>query len=315
MRCALLIVGVLGACAPTELSSSKPPQPRSLEGRWSVELSINSANALGPVPTKRVVRGEIAVSAERSPTIFAAFPGDTTQRFGRYSIDLTPFFGGPIARDVSTTTMGPVDTAFTTELLARRLAADSVEFDFIPRISHGGLSLTGRLNGDSIVGSWIQRAYGGGASGNFVMQRLSATPVAVALPPLPPQPEPVDSTQLGSLRVRIFDDASRRYFVTRFGLRMQDRSTLYANMRTGNGPEGWGPVVMREPGTYGVVVKRFQCGDKFWALADDIERPVELSRGDTTYLSIEVTVPELNITPTYDNRSGAACLVAPGDEP
>jgi hypothetical protein len=192
--------------------------------------------------------------------------------------------------------------------------ADSVTFEFSPRIDHGGLSLYGRLAGDSATGRWWQRAFGGGATGHFVMRRLSSRAVHVALPPTPPAPPPFDTTQLGAFRVRIFDRASKRYFVTEYDLRVGP-SWISADFRTGKGPDGWGPVVRREQGHFGVYIKFFQCGDKFWALDREIERPFTVRKGETTSISIAVDVPKLKASPTYDNRAGLRCLIAPGDKP
>jgi hypothetical protein len=313
MRLGLL--AALGFVACRHADSAPVRQLSPLEGRWTIELRLDSAGALGPPPTGRLVRGEVLVSSERAPTIFAGDSAEPTQRFGRYRVDLIPFFGAAIAGDVSTSVMGPVDSLFTTELLAWLTHRDSVRLEFIPRISHGGLSLWGRLRDDRIVGRWAQRAYARGATGRFTMVRQSRTPVAVALPPLPPPAKPVDSTKFGRLRVRIFDRAAARYFVTRYEFHFPEGVWLSANMRTGRGPDGWGPVVWSPAGRFDVVISRFQCGDKFFAMADRIERPVELRPGETTDVSIEVNVRELRISPTYDNRAGTSCTIAPGDEP
>lgn len=46
-----------------------------------------------------------------------------------------------------------------------------VTIDFIPRVSHGGVTMVGRIVDDSVRGSWHQRSYCCGAWGTFIMWR------------------------------------------------------------------------------------------------------------------------------------------------
>src|SRR6478752_1241527 len=101
---ALVLPAVLGAQSPT--------------GTWSIELRMDSAGTLGPRPTARVVHGVVRFDTLHVDSGVAPNGNHWTHRYwpGRFAIDLTPFFGGPIGQDVSTTIMSPFDASGMTEV-------------------------------------------------------------------------------------------------------------------------------------------------------------------------------------------------------
>ncbi len=165
-----------GTLDTIDLRLPRAPRPNArLRGEWRVSLVLKERGALGPTPTKREVSGMIAFRDTFPPVWPNRTAPDSfvTEEVGRYDIDLTPFFGGQIAKDVSSTTFGSTAGSFTIEATGSVFSQDSVHIDLIPRISHGGLSFVGRMRGDSITGNWTQRAYCCGARGTFVMRRVS----------------------------------------------------------------------------------------------------------------------------------------------
>lgn len=145
-----------------------------LRGRWAIDLQLDSAAALGDPPSARAAKGSLVFAD--SLRLEWDRPSIPDSRFnsvnGRADIDLTPFFGGPLGPDISRSMFGPTDGDFLREATGTVFSSDSVAIDLIPRISHGGLSLQGRLRGDSVTGKWYQRAYCCGAFGRFTMRRL-----------------------------------------------------------------------------------------------------------------------------------------------
>jgi alpha-tubulin suppressor-like RCC1 family protein len=144
-----------------------------LDGAWRVHLHIERLNLQQPEPTSRSITG-LFVFDRRLPD-WTEFRGATVDSVVRYeygysALDLAPFFGGPYARDVSTTVFGGGATLFR-ELIGMVPAGDSVDMTLIPRMSHGGLSFTGRIAGDTMRGRWTQNAYCCGADGTFTMHR------------------------------------------------------------------------------------------------------------------------------------------------
>jgi hypothetical protein len=165
-----------GSTLELDIRLERAPRPCCrLTGGWSAEFTLDSAGALAPNPSARFVRGSLFFSDTlRSPDPHWP-PSDSTlilTTLGQFAVDFSPFFGSAVARDVSTTVVGPTDEAFFHELTGEVFASDSVEVDFIPRISHGGVSIVGRWIGDSIVGRWEQRAYCCGAYGGVVLRRI-----------------------------------------------------------------------------------------------------------------------------------------------
>lgn len=117
----------------------------------------------------------------------------------------------------------------------------------------------------------------------------------------------------GALRVRMYDRASKQWFVTKYALQLPDKRWMYGNLRSGTGPEGWGRVVAgRDPGRYVLEVTDFVCGDKLWFLASKIVQPVQINAGETTDVTIEADLTALQAKKSIDNRTGARCAAAPG---
>jgi hypothetical protein len=145
----------------------------ALTGAWRVRFVLPRRGGQGPAPADSVVEG-LLTFADSIPNPlgnrFAPLP-NVRREYGLSDIDFTPFFGGRIARDVSTTVMGPTGGNFTRETVAEVFSGDSVEITLIPRISHGGVSMEGRVRDGVVRGKWQQRAYALGAVGTFEMRR------------------------------------------------------------------------------------------------------------------------------------------------
>ena len=115
----------------------------------------------------------------------------------------------------------------------------------------------------------------------------------------------------GAIRVRIFDEASKKYFVTTYSLHLPDGHWMYGKLRTGNGVDGFGPPVPGPPGNYEIEIANFMCGDKLWFLKDKILKPVVVEAGALADVSIEVNLPTAPARPSIDNKAGAACTAEP----
>ena len=120
---------------------------------------------------------------------------------------------------------------------------------------------------------------------------------------------------MGSFRVRMFDRASGKYFETPYQIRLPDGSWMWGNLRSGAGPDGWGPVVYRKPGRYEVVVESFVCGDKFWFFANKVLQPVVVHIGELSDVTINLDLSTAPARPTFDNKTGALCTAGPGTPP
>ena len=441
----VLLIGSLGLApaAAEGQQAARVDRSQPLEGRWSIELVLDTASVRNP-PATRQLTGELAFGT-------GSWWGDS-DRFGRHSINLGPFFGRMFALPANVTPFGPADTSLVTEV-SGGVTGDSVGIDFIPRIDHGGISLWGRFYGDSARGRWHRRGTDG--SGKFVLRRISKEAVAVAAIPVPafasatvatatpepqpkteskkgvkgatktaaktraktasptvattvsttaptsaptsaptaattsvattvttgastnaptpttkkpsaptvsamattqikspttatantptgapttapttapatapparaparvaargiPRPPPIDTSVMGSFRVRMFDKASNRYFMTQYQIRLPDGSWMWGNLRSGEGTDGWGPVVYRTPGRYEVVVENFVCGDKFWFFAKKVLQPVVVQLGQTSDVTIELDLSAEPAKPTLDNKTGALCTAGPGTPP
>lgn len=118
-----------------------------------------------------------------------------------------------------------------------------------------------------------------------------------------------DASTAVPLRVRIFDEASKKYFVTTYSLHLPDGHWLYGKLRTGNGPDGFGPAVPRTPGKYEIEITNFMCGDKLWFFKDKILQTVEVTPGTPADVTINVNLPEAPARPSLENKAGEKCAV------
>jgi hypothetical protein len=140
---------------------------------------------------------------------------------------------------------------------------------------------------------------------------------AAATPPRVPtrmatRQSPADPAATGALRVRMFDNASKQWFVTQYQIHLPDGTWMWGNLRSGLGPDGWGPVVPRRPGKYEIAVENFVCGDKYWFFAKKLVKPVVVQAGDTADVTIEVDLAAEPAKATIDNKAGARCTAGPG---
>lgn len=285
----------------------------ALDGRWRIRLTLDSAGR-GQTPVARTAEGLVALS-RTYPRYFqprGAPDPYVTEVGGLHWVDLAPFFGTQIARDVSTTVAGTVDSLFARETDATIFNGDSVSIDFVPRISHGGLSLSGRLvGGDTLRGRWIQRAYCCGAEGRFVMIRDSMNPGSLPLPP-PPRSRARDTLPdsiAGRVFVRVWDDAQQRYVSGRHAFRLA-RNSWISSFEHGSQPEGWGEPYKTLSGRLQVLLEEFQCGSRRIVLENEIAVPFRLRPGQDSYVTVRFNALAVKAARTYDNTQGKSCTHA-----
>lgn len=149
----------------------------------------------------------------------------------------------------------------------------------------------------------------GGSAASASPAPAAATPAASAAPPS------TTPGTAGALRVRIFDKASKRFFVTTYSLHLPDGHWMYGTLRTGNGPDGWGPSVPRPPGDYEIEITNFKCGDKLYFFKDKINRPVTIDASASADVTIDVDLPNAPARPSLDNKEGASCTEPPPPQP
>jgi hypothetical protein len=113
------------------LSRADPPCCR-LRGRWGVRFDLEEQGSHGPEPTARTVSGEIVFDPEipdPMPEQSPVFDPFVEYEMGLHTVDFAPFFGGPVARDVSTTIVGGGSTLLR-EVVGMVTVRDSVQMTF-----------------------------------------------------------------------------------------------------------------------------------------------------------------------------------------
>lgn len=266
-RIAPVLAAALALPACREAAPDRPSHP--MDGEWTVTLVMDAPAQGRAMPASREIRGRFVFSPRILWLEEDQPPASVV--IGRSGVDLAPFFGGAYARDVSTTVMGPVQADFFRETFAD-VTGDSVDIVTIPRMSHGGLSLTGRIAGDSVAGRWTQNAYCCGASGRFVMRRVAptaagdsliaqATRAQAAARAEAEREAKARARRVGHLRLRVLDEASGRYVDAAFAAEGHEDNpnggTTILAFRSAEG--GWGPEHAFEPGRYDMVLYEYPC--------------------------------------------------------
>lgn len=154
-----------------------------LNGEWSlvlnVEKDVRPAKDRSKTTAKKVV-GSVSFS-DKYPSPFKQYSHEVAsnvhQQFGKYDIDLTKIFGKDFTKSISTTYYG-VSRESEIDPLKQASGviydANIVDIEFIPGMSHGGLSLSGKIvNNNFITGSWYKRGYTSEVSGSFRMRRIN----------------------------------------------------------------------------------------------------------------------------------------------
>jgi hypothetical protein len=155
----------------------------SLAGTWDVEYTLDSSGTQSPVTAVRRVRGRLMFGDVGIDSAFQGrVPTNGASAFGRFVVDFTPLFGASLGRDIAAAAAGPVDSTLANEAAGTLANEDSVQIDLVPRIAAAGVSMAGRIRGDSVSGTWIRRAACCGELGHFRMSRVDRTPVVFALP-------------------------------------------------------------------------------------------------------------------------------------
>ena len=183
----VVVRGRTGDVVARELLLKRVPRPCcDLRGRWRITMQLEHAAGMHRSPSRRRIVGELALG----PRVVAPEDGDDLDslirvRRGLHRVDFTPFFGGPVAPDVSRSVFGSGPDLLH-EVEATATGGNRVEMLFIPRMSHGSIAFDGRAAGDTIRGTWVQNAYAEGARGRFEMVRIGSvdtTPPAAQAPP------------------------------------------------------------------------------------------------------------------------------------
>jgi hypothetical protein len=299
----LLALGV--ACASVPPGSSD----HVLEGEWVVSLTMDTMSGGRPLPPKRTIAGRFVFSGglpDDEPWISSAefIPG-------RSGLDLSPYFGGPYARDVSTTVAGGMQEDFFRELAGWAGPGDSVSIALIPRMSHGGIAFEGSVSGDTIRGRWVQEAYCCGARGSFVMSRVPRSTASDSLLAQAVRAHErarrehaaavrARERRIGYVRLRVMDDASGRYVPIGFAAAREatEDSEGVVSFTHRSGESGWGPAHDFEPGTYRFTIYDYPCAEmgempdsKYFARIPALN--VVVASGDTAYHEMRINLDSL----------------------
>jgi hypothetical protein len=304
-----------------------PPPCCHLDGSWQLQVAVDTPGELYPHPGARSVAGMVAFSPHvpnPMPRRYALDDSVVRYEFGRHAIDFSPIFGGPVAHDLSTTIFGGGASLFF-EVVGLVETGDSATLTIVPRMSHGGLSLWGRIQGDTLSGQWRQNAFRDGARGTFVMVRQPWTAAADSLVRLAIEQDSVQQVEsaaaeeawhrrAGELRVRTYDEATRRYIEANYWIARQDdepSDRLYTMVRSDS--SGWSRYTEQEPGTYSVELFDYPCGDlTFFADTTYVRTQmppltVAIRPGQRSELDVRINTHDIRAIRSYDNLKGRAC--------
>ena len=164
---------------------------------------------------------------------------------------------------------------------------------------------------------WIkEKGYARGAIGHFTMRRTSHEPPTAKARPTHPRVatrrveedflNPPDANA-GRLRVRVWDEGSRRYIPLRFDLGMPNGTTYSAGFHGGTDSVGWGPPIRLRPGRYAAKFFEFPCDSLVFFFEPQLIRHIRIKRDSTTELSLTVNLLTAPAAKSFDNPAGGRC--------
>ena len=129
--------------------------PYDLTGTWDGVVRLDSTWRLRDRPSSRSVTARVRFNAvgDASPATISSrtvHPGNFEIDFGRFGFTLS-------SRDAIGWVVSP----------------DSIRALLNPAVDHGTVELSGAVRGDSIVGTWRYVSDPGGATGTFVLRRVT----------------------------------------------------------------------------------------------------------------------------------------------
>ena len=134
-------------CAP----STGDSRPADLRGRWSIELTPDSAISLADARPGRPLGGSVRIGQRYSSSTGIVYSGE-------YAAD---FRSVGLARPSG-------------EVLVGVPPGDTVRITLDPSVDHGNLELVGRCRGEQLVGTWTRTGAPARAWGHFVLRRTKA---------------------------------------------------------------------------------------------------------------------------------------------
>jgi hypothetical protein len=179
MRALGFLLVSLTACFPSEPGPVGPS--RGLHGRWNISITLDSAGQLSRAQPGTEVQGQLQFSPEFKPPKWKESPravdvdkeaGRHSEKaeFGRFRIDFSRFWDGPLGPVSSTMRLGDWPDPLT-DVVGLVIDNDLVGLMLNPQYTHGGLLLAGRFTGDSVVlGTWSVRGDRSGIGGRFRMR-------------------------------------------------------------------------------------------------------------------------------------------------
>jgi hypothetical protein len=156
------LLATVAACDRSRPGTARDDATGNLEGRWTLELRLeHPAQLRADTAEMKPVRGVVVLLRNRPPRRPDGEARSLPTLYGSHTLDVRPF-------GIALRRAGPVPT-----VSARPAGADSVVLTLDPDAPGGGLTLAGRLAGDSAAGRWWWHGPGrsAGASGRFTLRR------------------------------------------------------------------------------------------------------------------------------------------------
>jgi hypothetical protein len=307
----------------------KPAPCCRLDGPWRIRFELDRPAGMYQTPAARVIDGSIVFSTRLPnpmPRRYDVADSIVRFEFGHAPVDFTPFFGGPVAPDVSRSVFGGPGGG---EMLFREVVGvvptgDSVTFTIIPRMSHGSLWFEGRIAHDTVRGTWTQSAYAAGAEGRFTMWRVAPTAetdslvshVISAYERLRREAEQKEAerrVRQGQVRLRVYDEALKRYVSAKYSFtRDETQPGGYLSTSERSSDTGWGRYLDLEPGDYEVRLFEYPCGKTVYFANRAYVRQhmpvrVTIRSGERKELDLVIDRRMIVADTSYDNPTARSC--------
>ena len=148
--------------------------PCPIAGHWEMRLRRDSTARLGD--RQRAAVGWVALVDSGGSSVPTGRGTAGPVWRGTFDVALDSLFGPGEGGVASTSVESGTPEQIRTTVHAYMLDTSTIQIHLSPLVSHGPLSLTGHLHGDTITGRWRQRSedYLGAPTGLLVMWRRQA---------------------------------------------------------------------------------------------------------------------------------------------
>jgi hypothetical protein len=126
-------------------------------------------------------------------------------------------------------------------------------------------------------------------------------------------PDSLPAEARANIRVRLWDERTRRFIRTAFSLEKPDGWSESAFF-TGVGSDGWGETFWLPPGRYAIAITELPCGREHYFLKHTLTKAFVARAGAAVDLTLRVHSGSVSMMKSHNNPGGHSCTDGTGPD-